>query len=739
MDVNPTSSTLGDSYELGNQFDFKSSSEAMCADSGRNTPCSLCSSSWNHLPADGTSSENTPFFGMLLSHFAGAFAQLKLLGPESSLSARLDDDEKLSNDTLHKGTVFLRKSPPMAVENSSTITEIRISWEKGRSDKESMMDSFTGLAPLSYYNNLEDLVYLTRPNQRFTVYYKLTLESYTSHENSSQIVHNKIAPTIHGDLYHRSIRTEPLAHWTICSSESRSHNHVRKLCIDFPVSYNGFFGGETALYVVIGINMCPAAVIRLALQDPDHNTLKDSFDRKADQFRAETQTSVSHQGLFLRADCCGVIREGSAAKHEITPKHPRISDRVEAAMDVHESSAASGNPKITQSQSKGKSGKRRKCLEELGSEQVGRQTTPRGLPSKRIRLPDDTGGLACPFYKRDPWKFDHCLSYKLSKMSYVKQHLLRYHDAPHCNCSIYQQPVNNEAEQDCHNRTQYCQQSQYTLCVMTAEQKRDIQSATGRKITCEDKWYQIWSILFPGAKRPDSPFVKGHYFAEVISSIQAFYHGSRSHIVEETFRRERNDGHTYHEAFGKFLRKVEYEAVTHSSQPGSPFYFGDSTGAEGADRLIARNPSMKSLSTDNKEAVPFSSIRGDHGQILIPSPSVITNDTQEPLLPGHSSGILPYSNDPQEVPSIYNDARTIESYWPSLGSLGTSQFQMDPPTEYSETWSFSPESGHMSNHNDNSIDPWKFWDICEFPLAASPHAAADYVGVGTEIANWGAN
>ncbi|KAI0966623.1 hypothetical protein F4678DRAFT_268667 [Xylaria arbuscula] len=184
---------------------------------------------------------------------------------------------------------------------------------------------------------------------------------------------------------------------------------------------------------------------------------------------------------------------------------------------------------------------------------------------------DNIGRLACPFYKMDPWKFDQCLAYKMSKMSYVKQHLLRYHDEPD---------------------------------YVTAEQKRDIQRANGRKITSESKWYQVWSILFPGAKRPDTPFVEAHYSSEVLSSIQTFYHKSGSpHILEETLLQVEN-GCTYREAFDGMLQKIKHQVLGKTSEEGVPLPLNDNFEAEDPDWTVSR----KSPATDDQKLLPSSSI-----------------------------------------------------------------------------------------------------------------------------------
>ncbi|KAI1197744.1 hypothetical protein F5X97DRAFT_171689 [Nemania serpens] len=755
------SSTIStDANELQNQLDCKSPSKEICAHStGSGSPCFLCPP-WALLSVDGTniesiksplsrfgptSSEKNPLLGMLMSHFAGAFAQLELFGPKSSLSAHFDNFERLPNDRLQSGTVVLRKSRVMALENGSTITEIRISWEKGKPEKESEVDRFTASDALSCYNNLDGHRNLSGSIQPFTVCYKLTLESYNGHENdnTSHIVSNEstlseMAGKIHGDLYHRSGETETTAHWTIYSPRSRSRpgcgSSAPERCMDIPVSYNyGFFRGEMLRYVVIRINTCTATFLQLSLQDTDHKTLEDNVDCKASQFDVDTQTSISHQRLFLQAACRYVIKKEGEIKDESTSNQQGRPGRIMGAMSLRERSAAQKYPGSSQSQSKSKPLKRQRDTEELESERPGGQTSTRGVSTKKIRVSDDTGSLACPFYKLDPWKFDRCLTYKLSKMSYVKQHLLRHHDAPHCNDTMCQHPINNKAGRDSCSGSQDCQKNQYTLYVMTAEQKRDIQRAAGRKITCEGKWYQIWSILFPGTKEPDSPFVKGHYFAEVISSIRTSYHDSRSHIVEETFRHEIENGHTYHEAFDTLLKKIECQALTQPSRLASTFHSDSSIETEGADwPVVRRSPSAESLSTDDDELLSSSPILGDHDPIS--SPSSIMDDQQGDLALGHSSAMLPCNPKTREIPSIYNGADEIESYELNFVSPGTPQLdQTYWPISYQEGSSLDLELDNMINYNDNTMDMFEMGAIYEYTYSPDSLTAANHVNIGIEF------
>ncbi|TRX92104.1 hypothetical protein FHL15_006971 [Xylaria flabelliformis] len=746
------------SNAMDNQLDYRSPSKEICSYStGNSTSCFPCAPSAlrpvdeiNSEPTRSTlseigptSSEMNPLLRMLVSHFVGAFKQLELLGPESSLSARLNDFEKLTDDQLSSGAVFLRKSHFMGTENSSSITEIQITWEKGKQDGEPEVDSSTAPDALSFYNNLDNCVNDYGSIQLFTVCYKLTLESYTGHDNedAAHIIHHssavsEMATNIHGDLYHRSGETE--SHWAIRSSRSRSlarpPNGLPKRYTNIPVSYKySFYREETLLCVVIQKNMRTAAMIQLGLQYIDGNTLEleDSVDRKATQFDVDAQTSIPYQKLFLKAYCRDFSKKEGTMKHESTSNQQGRSDRVKAAVNM----AAQKNPETSQSQYRRKPIKRQKDFEELESDELEGKTTPGGISSKKIKVANNTGDLACPFYKMDPWKFDRCLTYKLTKMSYVKQHLLRYHDAPHCNCPVCQRPLSNKAQRDRQTDSQDCQQSQHTVYIMTAKQKREIQRATGRKITCEGKWYQVWSILFPDAKKPDSPFVKGHYFAEVLSSIRASYHGSELPAVEETFRQVMKNSQTYHEAFDELLKKIEHQVLIQSLGLGSSLHFDSIIETVGADLPVARkSPSVKSLSTNNNELLSFFPIPDDHSTIPIPSPSVIIDDKQQAL--GRSSEMLPCNPKPQEVPFTHNDTDVVEAHGLSLGLLDTSPFhQICRPMPHQETLSLTPEPQNTVNDN-VTINMFQMGAISDFTYSSISPTAANHINIDDGIPDW---
>ncbi|KAK6006483.1 hypothetical protein QM012_006893 [Aureobasidium pullulans] len=158
-------------------------------------------------------------------------------------------------------------------------------------------------------------------------------------------------------------------------------------------------------------------------------------------------------------------------------------------------------------------GKRRRTLGEQDDGDDDEQPSKR--KSKAVRPDEELPPLACPFVKFDPLKHDKCYTFVLKGVSRVKQHLERVHSIPiHCpKCySIFR---NNAEARDKHVREDTCQ---------TAPERRleGIDEMTMRKIkrrvtgrSVSESWYSIFSLLFPGARKPESPFMDTTLSAEL--------------------------------------------------------------------------------------------------------------------------------------------------------------------------------------------------------------------------------
>ncbi|KAH0389993.1 hypothetical protein KCU89_g16082, partial [Aureobasidium melanogenum] len=149
-------------------------------------------------------------------------------------------------------------------------------------------------------------------------------------------------------------------------------------------------------------------------------------------------------------------------------------------------------------------GKRRRNLAE--EDDGNDKEQPPKRKSRVTRADEDLAPLACPFVKFDPLKHEKCYTFVLKGVSRVKQHLERVHSIPiHCpKCySIFR----NAEARDKHVREGTCQ---------TAPERRleGIDEATMRKLkrrvtsrSVSESWYSMFALLFPGARKPESPFM----------------------------------------------------------------------------------------------------------------------------------------------------------------------------------------------------------------------------------------
>ncbi|KAI1320760.1 hypothetical protein F5Y16DRAFT_389608 [Xylariaceae sp. FL0255] len=253
---------------------------------------------------------------------------------------------------------------------------------------------------------------------------------------------------------------------------------------------------------------------------------------------------------------------------------------------------------------------------------------PTGAPTqdhKRPKAMEIPYGFACPFYKRYPWNFCGCLHYRLSKTSYVKQHLLRYHDGEADSCRSCHHQFSSRTECDRHVKHASCETCRCQVHFMTAEQKRRIQGAAGRKITHEEKWDQIWFILFPEAEKPESPYVKSHVFAEALTSIRDFCQGAGSHIIAETFRLSRErDLLDEHDIFIETLDQIGYHAWQHGEgqclsrlrDPGVSRSTADGSSLDG--ETVCNYANLINMELDSQSTTNFDDVSSD---LLMSAPS----------------------------------------------------------------------------------------------------------------------
>ncbi|KAH8896353.1 hypothetical protein GQ53DRAFT_761271 [Thozetella sp. PMI_491] len=124
---------------------------------------------------------------------------------------------------------------------------------------------------------------------------------------------------------------------------------------------------------------------------------------------------------------------------------------------------------------------------------------------------DDPGPqFACHFYKKNPSQYRMCLRYNLTTVSRVQQHLKRCHtpilQCPTCRCTFGE----NQCDFDEHLRARSCQSRLLPLMPERALSEETWRSITARRRTphqsARDRWYVIWTIIFPGEPLPPSPY-----------------------------------------------------------------------------------------------------------------------------------------------------------------------------------------------------------------------------------------
>ncbi|KAL2106695.1 hypothetical protein VUR80DRAFT_6341 [Thermomyces stellatus] len=115
--------------------------------------------------------------------------------------------------------------------------------------------------------------------------------------------------------------------------------------------------------------------------------------------------------------------------------------------------------------------------------------------------------LACPFYKWDPARYKNCRRILLTKISYVKQHILRAHRMPP-HCQICNESFQTDDQMRQHIRSMTCERRPYTPPDgVTEDQIFQLRSRVNQKNSLENQWYEVFDIIFPGSARPASVFL----------------------------------------------------------------------------------------------------------------------------------------------------------------------------------------------------------------------------------------
>ena len=124
--------------------------------------------------------------------------------------------------------------------------------------------------------------------------------------------------------------------------------------------------------------------------------------------------------------------------------------------------------------------------------------------------------LACPFAKKDPLRYGDCYRIRIRRIQDVKQHLRRQHTPVYCRRCLKVFPAEQQLEAHQRNPTA-CEvkEDPKPEGIISQEQKDRLKARINPKLPIKEQWFSIFSILFPGERRPSSPFLDGELGEEV--------------------------------------------------------------------------------------------------------------------------------------------------------------------------------------------------------------------------------
>ncbi|KAI0197952.1 hypothetical protein F4808DRAFT_286453 [Astrocystis sublimbata] len=167
--------------------------------------------------------------------------------------------------------------------------------------------------------------------------------------------------------------------------------------------------------------------------------------------------------------------------------------------------------------------------------------------SRSLRSNSGERLFACPFYKRDAQQNQNCGGYILRRIKDVKQHIYRHHCRPENYCSRCFKEFESSNERDRHIREHMCALQTIPVRddIISDTQKKDLQGRKSRKTGKgaryflegkDQQWMKLWDIIFPGTKRPRSPYVESVQ-ADLLSSARHYWDDHADEIIARSIRK----------------------------------------------------------------------------------------------------------------------------------------------------------------------------------------------------------
>ncbi|OTA92611.1 hypothetical protein M434DRAFT_387039 [Hypoxylon sp. CO27-5] len=139
--------------------------------------------------------------------------------------------------------------------------------------------------------------------------------------------------------------------------------------------------------------------------------------------------------------------------------------------------------------------------------------------------------FACPWYKKDRWKYRDCGKYELRRIKDVKQHAYRKHMKPEFYCPVCFELFKKASERDEHIQKKSCDSKpDPEFDGLTEQQRKELNQKANRGKNEAEQWYYMWETIFPNAIRPLSPYL-GDDRGELLPVLQNFWTKRGAEII----------------------------------------------------------------------------------------------------------------------------------------------------------------------------------------------------------------
>ncbi|KAI0381760.1 hypothetical protein F5Y04DRAFT_280410 [Hypomontagnella monticulosa] len=198
--------------------------------------------------------------------------------------------------------------------------------------------------------------------------------------------------------------------------------------------------------------------------------------------------------------------------------------------------------------------------------------------------------LACPWYKKNPWKYQDCAKFKLLRIKDVKQHAYRKHMKPKNYCPVCFEVFQETSDRDGHIQKQKCTARAAPIFDGISEQQRKkLNRKVNRGRNDEEHWYNVWDTIFPGECRPRSPYL-GSGGEELLSLLRNCWNKRWPEILSAVSQKQLDkfEPKIIQRIVNSIFDRLEEESLSLGSIPD-----------ERSDSTLEEAPNILELSTEN--------------------------------------------------------------------------------------------------------------------------------------------